>query len=80
MSRADYRRPAWYQVEREYKCKKCGMQQKPCAGSSAIMPCPSCGGYVELQSQSYPANVDDWDVSRRDTNSPWINERNENHE
>ena len=80
MGQSDYRRPAWYQIEKTYKCRRCGMEQCPPAGSSAMMPCPSCRGFVEEISESYPANADDWDVSRKDTNSPWINERNGNHE
>lgn len=72
---ADNRQPAWYQIEKTYRCKRCGMEQRPAAGCSAIMPCPSCKGFVEKISESYPAKAEDWDVSRKDSNSPWRNER-----
>lgn len=53
------------------------MEQKSDGYSNAIMPCPQCKGFVELQSESYPGNADDWDEKRvGDINSPWINERN----
>ncbi len=71
----DYRRPADYQIEKHYKCKRCGMEQHPMAGNSAIMPCPQCKGYVEKVSESYPSNAYDWDESRDNINGQWRNER-----
>lgn len=72
----NYRRPAWYQIEKTYRCRRCGMEQRPPAGTSAIMPCPSCKGFVEKISESYPSDSGDWDEKRvGDINSPWVNER-----
>jgi DNA-directed RNA polymerase subunit RPC12/RpoP len=78
MSKSDYRRPADYQVERDYRCRRCGHEQRPLAGDSAMMPCPQCGGYVEMIGESYPSNADDWDESRDDINGDWHNERRNN--
>lgn len=76
MGLSDYRRPASYQISKHYKCRKCGHEQISDKYSSAIMPCPLCKGFVEFQSESYPANTDEWDEKRvGDINSPWINER-----
>jgi hypothetical protein len=73
---SDYRRPADYQVIRHYKCQRCGHEQNVESCYDAIMPCPSCKGYVKLISESYPGNSDEWDEKRvGDINSPWINER-----
>jgi hypothetical protein len=27
MSRSDYERPAWYQINTHYRCQKCGHEQ-----------------------------------------------------
>jgi len=68
------RRLASYQIEKHYKCRKCGMEQHPCGGYSAIMPCPQCKGYVELVSESYSGNTDNWDEKQLNDGS-WINEQ-----
>lgn len=72
---SNYRRPSPSQVIRHYRCKKCGDSQDIPSMYSAVMPCSICGGFVELQSESYPSNPRDWDEKRvGDINSPWINE------
>jgi hypothetical protein len=71
-----YRRPADYQIIKHYECQKCKMEQDTSNGHSIRMPCPSCGGYVNFVSESYPSNSDEWDEKRiGDINSSWINER-----
>ena len=54
-------------VTKHYKCRKCGNEQVSDRYSSAIMPCPICKGYVELQFTSYPARNDDYEQSRKHT-------------
>jgi hypothetical protein len=75
MSRADYERPAFNQISRHYKCRKCGQEQEVPNGFSAAMPCPSCRGYVEFVGESYPASADDWDEVRDGVNEPWRQKR-----
>jgi len=77
MSRSDYERPAWYQIEKLYRCKKCGYEQRMPQGYYAQFPCPMCKGFVERIGESYPANADDWDEEKtnsrgqRDVNGNW---------
>ncbi len=74
MSRADYERPSEQQVNKIFKCRKCKREQEIPFGSSAQMPCPSCGGFVDLVGESYPGNPDDWDEVKQgyDINGPWV--------
>lgn len=71
MSRSDYERPAFYQIQKIYRCQKCGHEQHPPAGFSAAMPCPQCRGWVECVGESYPGNADDWDEVKVGNN--WVN-------
>ncbi len=71
MSRGNYERPAWYQINKIYRCRKCELEQEIPAGYSAQMPCPDCGGYVDRIGESYPGNVDEWDEVK--VNGDWVN-------
>ena len=71
MSRGDYEKPAWYQINKIYECQSCGYRQEIPLGMMAQMPCPCCGGWVTKIGESYPSNADDWDMERDNTNAPW---------
>lgn len=71
MSRADYERPAWYQIGRLYRCQKCGHEQDVRAQESAQMPCPRCRGFVVKVGETYPGSADEWDEERTSVNDPW---------
>lgn len=71
MSRSDYERPAHYQIERLYQCRRCRHEQRVSAGLSPSMPCPRCGGWVDRIGESYPASADDWDEYRDAVSGPW---------
>jgi tRNA G26 N,N-dimethylase Trm1 len=81
MSRSDYERPAWYQIEKLYKCRRCGLEQKVPQGDSAQFPCPYCRGFVERIGESYPGDSNDWDEERinfhgeRDINGTWVKKK-----
>ena len=71
MSRADYERPAWNQIDDIYQCRKCSREQIVQAGFSASMPCPYCGGFVDRIGERYPASPDDWDECRDTQDGEW---------
>ena len=71
MSRSDYERPAFYQVNRIYRCRACGHEQEVPPGFSAQMPCPMCGGYVDRVGESYPGDPDAWDEVK--VGNTWVN-------
>lgn len=73
MSRGDYERPAWYQIERIYTCTKCGHEQRVSGQFQAQMPCPDCGGFVQSAGESYPASADDWDEVK--IGDAWVNKK-----
>lgn len=75
MSRSDYERPAWYQINTLYRCQKCGHEQDVRAGESARMPCPMCRGFVVKIGESYPGSADDWDEERDGLYGEWRQKR-----
>lgn len=71
MSRSDYEKPAWYQINKIYECQQCGDKQEIPLNMMAQMPCPCCGGWVTRVGGSYPGNANDWDMERDNINAPW---------
>lgn len=68
----DYRRPAEYQIDRIYKCQKCGDEQSVRFGESAVMPCYHCKGFVTFSGESYP-HSSEWDEERDNVNDSFHN-------
>ena len=75
MSRADYYRPADYQIRQIAKCNSCGneseyMNDQVVDGGR----CP-CGGRLSIIGESYPASSDDWDEERDSCGDAWRQRR-----
>jgi len=71
MSRADYRRPADYQVRQIGKCDSCGAENEYMNNQLVDgEPC-GCGGTLRVIGESYPASADDWDEERDTRDGQW---------
>jgi hypothetical protein len=73
MAKADYYRPADYQVNHIYQCNTCRREHEQ-SSIYGVGKCP-CGGTFQQVGESYPASVDEWDEERDDTNSDWHRRR-----
>lgn len=69
---SDHHRPADYQVDEVYQCRRCGDEQVVPSCYAARMPCPRCGGFVDKAGESYPADSSEWDEVRT-KDGHWIN-------
>jgi hypothetical protein len=75
MSKADYYRPARYQINTVARCGSCGQEREyPSAQQVDGSPC-FCGGTLRAVGESYPASSDDWDEERDSVNGPWRTRR-----
>lgn len=71
MSRADYRRPAPYQIRQVARCGTCGREAEYEAEQTVNgEPC-GCGGRLTVVGESYPASSDDWDEERDRVDGEW---------
>ena len=70
----DYRRPADYQINNHYHCAQCGLKTVTASIEAAPERC-YCGGYLEYDGESYPADSADWDEYRDDVNDDFQPER-----
>jgi len=63
----DYYRPADYQVEGEYVCRKCNQEKRVPMNHNA----PECCGEEMMKcGEMYPADVNDWE-EQRDPDGEW---------
>ena len=75
MSRADYRRPADYQVLQVAKCSVCGREGEYQNDQVVDGLSCACGGILKVIGESHPANPDDWDEERDTQDGEWHRRR-----
>jgi DNA-directed RNA polymerase subunit RPC12/RpoP len=71
MSRTDYLRPAWYQVQQVARCGTCGREADFSADQAVDGARCTCGGRWSVIGESYPASSDDWDEERDRVDGEW---------
>ena len=70
MANGDYYRPAEYQINKHYVCKRCG-DEREVNSYYSVGKC-HCGGYYSCTGESYPSSHNDWDEAK-DRNGNWYN-------
>ena len=71
MSRADYRRPADYQIRQVAKCAACGSENEYMNDQQVDGGRCPCGGTLRVIGESYPASSNDWDEERDSQDGEW---------
>lgn len=75
MSRADYRRPADYQVRQIAKCGSCSAESEYVNDQLVDGGRCGCGGTLRVIGESYPADSNDWDEERDTQDGQWRRRR-----
>lgn len=75
MSRADYERPARYQINTVARCETCRQEREYSSDQSLSGARCFCGGSLTVVGESYPASADDWDEERDTQDGEWRRKR-----
>ena len=75
MSRADYRRPAAYQIRQVARCGICGAEREYDSYQTLDGATCPCGGRLTVVGESYPSSSDDWDEERDRVDGEWRQRR-----
>lgn len=75
MSRADYYRPASYQVRQIARCDTCRCETEFMSDQHVDGGRCACGGVLRVIGESYPASSDEWDEERDSVDGEWRRRR-----